>query len=1742
MRPSLLRVGWLFAGLVFSYPSLRAEIIGVEQFDYPDGALAGKNGGTFWDYKNVAPVGHTGPASTWDAVTGIPAVTGGRFVTSGTGARREYNGTLENDGAVNDANVAKTVYYRVTVTTGATVGVGDYFGISSHDFGVEKIYFGKRGGSTTWGVEEVGVGGTDGSLTIQPNTTYLLVAQIDFPGDVIRLWVNPDLNAAQNAAVNNNAQTSNRGYTGTNWSTAVRLASGGAVTWDDLVVATTWEDLGTVVTTAVDEDHGSVDPAAGGGTGISLREAVKYSPSGTLITFAPGLSGGTIVLDPAKGQMLLPQSALTIDATTLPGGLTLDGNHATRHFDVPTGKSLTLRGLTLTRGNGSGGDGGSIAFGGTLNLDRCTFSGNASSGSGGAIASFGTLRATDCIFSENLSGGVGGGIEVFSGTAELTRCTLSGNTAGDCGALWMQGNTATLSHCTIAGNRSTGGFTTGGILSFSGTLTLQHCTISQNTGNGAGGGLSLQAPATVNVANCIIAGNADPGGTRPDIYSSNFPTLNATGTNLIGDNTSVEAQFPAGTFVGTAAAPKDAKLSPLGYFGGPVQTMHPLIGSLAIEGAGIVDIGGTDARGFPRFVDGDLNGTTARDLGAVEAGLPFRVENAGDAGGNTLRIMLATAGFATNPGARITFDPAVFPASTITLTQGELVTPAGKSVFIDASNLSGPVTISGNNQFRVFNIPATATVAMHSLRMVGGNATGNGGGIRNEGVCTVIASTLSGNTASTSGGGVFNAGTCTVASSTLSGNSAPSGSGLRNNGVCAVRHSTLSSNTGAAFGGGIDNTGACTVISSTLSGNLASVRGGGLFTTAPVTLITSIVAGNAAPVNPNIDGTATGINNLTTGDPLLAPLGDYGGPTQTMLPRRGSPALDAAGPVAEVQQITISPPVNFNLTFKGATTGAITGEPPTASAVQSALTALSTIGAGNVQVTSAAGGGLSTVFTVTFTGSLGGENQPAITGAGSSVSVTTVQDGNPGNVFLTDQRGFPRSRDGDGNGTATPDIGAVEAGLLAVTTNADANPGSLRAALVEAAALPGPDTVYFTSAVTSPVTLASEIFLQDATGGVTIDASDRPTGLLIDGGPGTNRHFRIAAGTTATFQRLRLTGGGGVGGGTPVNYGGSIHTGGTLTLRECTFSDNTSANVAGVIYNQDPGLLTIERCSFYGNEAGGTGAIQHESAQRMTVTASTFANNIGRFESGAINVNNRPATLTHCTISGNAVTNPGGAGVGGVRSTFPANLTVRDCIIAGNTDANSPGVPNVAAGFISQGTNVIDGQAHLAPLADFGGPTPTMALRPGSPAREAASTSTATTDQRGFPILGPPDAGAYEAKIDPVSLTSIFSHTGGNQSFTVPAGVTSLAVSLWGAGGGRYGGSGAFVSGLLAVTPGETLSLIVGGGGEVSGSSGFTGNAFGGGGIGVLEAFNNVPGGGGGGRSAIRNSGQIELVTAGAGGGGNAVSDVGGAGGLVAGNTSPGFGAAGGGGTQSAGGAAPAPVTSATAGSAFQGGNAHTDGSPAGGGGGGGFFGGGGGGSQSDFGGGGGGSSLFTSLAGFVGQAGSDGNASGSPVLPGGAGSPHYAAGIGTGGTATAAGGPGRIVLTAIPAPGLTNYNVFIWETLPNTATAPQAAPTFDFDGDGTTNEGEFLAGTTVIDPESVFRVKSATFANGEFTVVFPTVLGRGYRLEETFDLSNPAAWTLLPGTFTGTGSDLTLSIPLPADTPRYFLRPRVGP
>jgi hypothetical protein len=207
---------------------------------------------------------------------------------------------------------------------------------------------------------------------------------------------------------------------------------------------------------------------------------------------------------------------------------------------------------------------------------------------------------------------------------------------------------------------------------------------------------------------------------------------------------------------------------------------------------------------------------------------------------------------------------------------------------------------------------------------------GFGGGIFSNGTLTVSDCTFAGNSASGSGGAIANyRGTLTVTNSTLSANSAGLvGGGIDNDhGTLTVTNSTISANSAGSVGGGIDNDhGTLTVTSSTLSTN-SGFFGGGIFNTEGDTLAleNTIVAGNRSNPDsgPDIaglvqssssynlvgidDGSLAGISDCSQGnqigspdspiDPRLAPLGDYGGPTQTLPLLPGSPAINAGDPV-----------------------------------------------------------------------------------------------------------------------------------------------------------------------------------------------------------------------------------------------------------------------------------------------------------------------------------------------------------------------------------------------------------------------------------------------------------------------------------------------------------------------------------------------------------------------------------------------------------------------------------------------------------------------------------------------------------------------------------------------------------------------------------------------------------------------------------------------------------------------------
>ena len=222
----------------------------------------------------------------------------------------------------------------------------------------------------------------------------------------------------------------------------------------------------------------------------------------------------------------------------------------------------------------------------------------------------------------------------------------------------------------------------------------------------------------------------------------------------------------------------------------------------------------------------------------------------------------------------------------------------------------------------------------------------------------------------------------------------------------------------------------------------------------------------------------------------------------------------------------------------------------------------------------------------------------------------------------------------------------------------------------------------------------------------------------------------------------------------------------------------------------------------------------------------------------------------------------------------------------------------------------------------------------------------------------------------------VFAYTGSDQNWTVPEGTTTIEVKMWGAGGGggnrggwtygAKGGGGGFAGGIIDVTPGETLTFIVGKGGQ-KGSEVATGWHYGGGAC-HHNTSDNRYGACGGGRSEIRRSSTSLIIAGGGGGGGSSragENNFGGAGGGTEGQRgNAGYqGGHAGGGTQNAGGVGgTANNGPGEAGTQYQGGRSGNN--AYGGGGGGGWYGGGGGGYTEPNGmsGGGGGSSYIVGV------------------------------------------------------------------------------------------------------------------------------------------------------------------------------------
>lgn len=328
---------------------------------------------------------------------------------------------------------------------------------------------------------------------------------------------------------------------------------------------------------------------------------------------------------------------------------------------------------------------------------------------------------------------------------------------------------------------------------------------------------------------------------------------------------------------------------------------------------------------------------------APAIGAILTVTNTYDSGAGSLRDAIGSAGAG---------DTVVFAAGVS--GQVALLTPLsiGQSLSIEGPGAAS-LTLDGRNSVRVIDVTA-GDVTLSGITIANGSTTGTGAGVQvaNGASLTVADSTFTGNAAANGGaianlvgstvsidrctfrantttgvggGAVIVQGTADIRDSTFAGNTAPINGGALNvqsSATLSLINSTLSGNISGSLGGAISNIGTSTIVNATFSANLGSSGSAIATANVNVTLNNSALVDNAASGSPGaispsgvvagsndvfFNNTANGTADDQTGygtsnvvaaaaEPLN-PLGNYGGPTQTMLPVANGAAV-CAGSIA----------------------------------------------------------------------------------------------------------------------------------------------------------------------------------------------------------------------------------------------------------------------------------------------------------------------------------------------------------------------------------------------------------------------------------------------------------------------------------------------------------------------------------------------------------------------------------------------------------------------------------------------------------------------------------------------------------------------------------------------------------------------------------------------------------------------------------------------------------------------------
>lgn len=278
---------------------------------------------------------------------------------------------------------------------------------------------------------------------------------------------------------------------------------------------------------------------------------------------------------------------------------------------------------------------------------------------------------------------------------------------------------------------------------------------------------------------------------------------------------------------------------------------------------------------------------------------------------------------------------------------------------------------------------------------------------------------------------------------------------------------------------------------------------------------------------------------------------------------------------------------------------------------------------------------------------------------------------------------------------------------------------------------------------------------------------------FVDGG-GAGTVVGVSTGITVALSALTIRNG-------SAALGAGISNQGALSLSGVVVHGNTAGTGdGGGIFNALVGVLTLDNSSIAFNTAGFGAGIENAGMATL-VNSAVYSNTASDLGGGLFTGIGSTTVFTNVTLSANRATNNGGgimnegtmslafvtlsgnaaASGGGLDDTFGGDEEVKGSLLA-----NSPFGGNCSvASLTSLGHNLDSANTcglaatgdltgtnpFLGSLQGNGGPTPTHALLPGSPALDAAGGDCPppATDQRGAARSKGPacDIGAYEVQL-----------------------------------------------------------------------------------------------------------------------------------------------------------------------------------------------------------------------------------------------------------------------------------------------------------------------------------------------------------------------------------------------------------